>query len=78
MANVMAHDGVLPALLPVCLEMSRTHTDLTANLVAICEMSSCKRRDAVMEAGWATAPGSEEPNRDLAKSCASAVELRGS
>lgn len=78
MASAMAHDNVIAALLPVCLDMSRTDTDRVAKLETIREASTYQRRDAVMKAGWATMPGSESPNRDLAQACMSALELDAS
>ncbi len=75
MANSMAHDNVIAALLPVCLDMSRTDTDRVAKLATIREASSYKQRDAVMDAGWATMPGSEAPDRDLAQACVDVLEL---
>jgi len=78
MASAMAHDNVIAALLPVCVEMSRTDTDRVAKLATIREASTYRRRDAVMAAGWATVPGSEAPNRDLAQACLAALELDAS
>ena len=78
MANSMAHDNVIAALLPVCLDMSQTDTDRVAKLATIREAATYKRRDAVMDAGWATMPGSEVPNRDLAQACTAALELDAS
>ncbi len=75
MANSMAHDNVIAALVPVCIERSEGDADRVAKLATIREASSFKRRDAVMEAGWATVPGSDAPNRDLAQACAAALEL---
>ena len=78
MASAMAHDNVIAALLPVCLDMSRTDTDRAAKLETIRGASTYQRRNAVMEAGWATMPGSESPNRDLAQACVTALELDAS
>jgi hypothetical protein len=75
MANSMAHDNVIAALVPVCLDRSQGDTDRVAKLTTIREASSYKRRDAVMDAGWATVPGSDAPNRDLAEACIAALDL---
>lgn len=75
MASEMAQDEVLAVLVPFCLDMSRTDNERIAKLVTIREASSFKRRDAVMEAGWATMPGSDGPNRDLAQACIEGLEL---
>ena len=78
MASAMAHDNVIAALLPVCVDMSRTDTDRVAKLATIREASTYRLRDAVMAAGWATIPGSETPNRDLAQACVAALEVDAS
>ena len=72
----MAHDDVIAALLPVCLDMSRTDADRVAKMATIREATSYRQRDAVMDAGWAT--GSEAPDRDLAQACIEGLELDAS
>ena len=77
-ATAMAEDEVIAALVPVCLEISRTDPNRVAQIAAIREASSFERRDAVMETGWATMPGSDGPNRDLAQACIEGLELDAS
>lgn len=78
MANEMAQDEVIAALVPVCLDISRTDIERIAKLGTIREASSFKRRDAVMEAGWATMPGTDAPNREIAQACLAALDVDGS
>ena len=78
MASARSHDEVIAALVPVCVDMSRTDTDRIAKLATIREASTYQRRDALMQAGWATVPGSETPNRDLAGACVAALDLNAS
>jgi len=78
MANKLAQDEVIAALVPVCLDMSRADNERIAKLVTIRDASSFKRREAVMEAGWATIPGSDGPNRDLAQACIEGLDLDAS
>ena len=78
MADEMAQEGVIAALVPVCLDMSRTDSERIAKLATIKAATSFKRRDAVMETGWATVPGSEAPNRDLAQACIEGLDLDAS
>lgn len=78
MASEMAQQEVIAALVPLCLEMSRTDNERIAKLATIREASSFKRRDAVMDAGWATMPGSDGPNRDLARACIEGLKLDAS
>ncbi len=75
MASDMAKDNVIAALLPVCVEMAQNDINRTAKLATIQEASTYKRRDAVMAAGWATVPGSDSPNRDLAQACIAGLQL---
>ena len=78
LASAMAHDDVIAALLPVCLDMSRTDADRVAKMATIRAATSYRQRDAVMDAGWATVPGSEAPDRDLAQACMAGLELDAS
>lgn len=78
MANKMAQEQVIAALVPVCLDMSLADNERIAKLATIREASSFKRRDAVMETGWATMPGSDGPNRDLAQACIEGLDLDAS
>ncbi len=75
LAADQAHDDVIAALVPICLQISQDDPDRTAKLATITEAISYQRRDAVMEAGWATIPGSEAPNRDLAQACIEVLDL---
>ena len=75
MANALAHDKVISAMVPLCLDMSTTDPDRRAKLATIKDASSYNRRDAVMAAGWATFPGSKSPNRDLAQACIPGLKL---
>jgi hypothetical protein len=78
MAAATAHVEVIAALVPVCLNNSRVDSDRTMKRATIREASNYKRRDAVIDAGWATVPGSENPNRDLAQACIEGLDLDAS
>lgn len=78
MANKLAKDEVIAALVPVCLDMSRADNERVAKLATIREASAFQRRDAVMETGWATMPGSDGPNRDVAQACIEGLDLDAS
>ncbi len=75
MATVLARNEVISALVPICLQISQDDPERISKLAAITEASTYRRRDAVMEAGWATVPGSEAPNRDLAQACIQGLNL---
>ncbi len=78
MANAMSRDNVIAALVPVCVDMARTDAQRGEKIKTIKEASSFKRKDAVMEAGWAAVPGSQTPNKDLAQACIEGLNLDGS
>lgn len=78
MANKIAKKEVIAALVPVCLDLSRVDNERVAKLATIREASTFKRRDAVMQTGWATMPGSEVPNRDLALACMEDLDFEAS
>lgn len=74
-AMAMSRDDVVAAMVPVCLDMARTDPDRAAKLAAIRAASTYQRRDALMEAGWATVPGAEVPNRQIAQSCLALLDV---
>ncbi len=78
MASEMAQDEVIAALVPFCLDMSRADNERVAKLATIRDATSFNRRTAMMETGWATMPGAEAPNRDLAQACLDGLELDAS
>ena len=75
MAADMAHDEVLAAMVPVCLEMSREDPERTEKMAIILEAVGYNQRQAVMASGWATMPGTEAPDRDLAQECLKGLKL---
>ncbi|WP_299928517.1 hypothetical protein [uncultured Pelagimonas sp.] len=78
MAQDLAAEEVTLAMVPVCLGMSEADPDRTEKLAALRDLSGFSRRNAMMETGWATRPGSEKPDRDLADACLAGLELDGS
>lgn len=78
MAKDMASQEVTLAMVPVCLKMSVADPERTEKLAVLQDLSGFKRRTAMMETGWATRPGSDTPDRDLADACLAGLELDGS
>jgi hypothetical protein len=74
-AMAMSHDEVVAAMVPVCLELSRTDPDRLVKLTGIRDLATYRRRDALMEAGWATVPGSDAPDRDIAGACLASLDV---
>jgi len=69
MASDQARLEVVTALVPICIQQSQQDPQGMETLALLEDASGYKRRDMLMEAGWATMPGSSEPNRDVARAC---------
>lgn len=78
MASSRSRDEVIAALVPVCMDLSRTDTDRVAKLAAIQAATTYQRRDILMQSGWATMPGSLTPNAELATACVAALAPKAS
>lgn len=77
-AMEMSRDDVVASMVPVCLDMARSDPARVQKLEAIRAASTYQRRDALMEAGWATVPGTDAPNRDIAQACLAALDVDAS
>lgn len=69
MAADQARSAVVAALVPICLEQSRQDPQAADTLAKLKDAYFGERRDMVMKAGWATMPGSDDPNRNVATVC---------
>ena len=69
MASDQSQLAVVAALVPICVEQSRQDPRIAATLVELEGASTFQRRDLVMKAGWATMPGTTDPNRLVAAAC---------
>ena len=78
MAQDHASEAVTLAMVPVCLDMSATDPDRVEKLASIQDASGFGRRRAIMDTGWATLPGTDTPNGDLAAACIEGLDLDGS
>jgi hypothetical protein len=69
-----ADAAVTTALVPICLEREKIDVTKATKLGELKAMtSSYEQTEFVMKTGWATFPGKEDPNRDVAAACASAL-----
>jgi len=69
-----ADAAVTATLVPICLAQEKIDAlkgKKLGELKAI--TSSYEQTEFVMKTGWATFPGKEDPNRDVAEVCASAL-----
>ena len=74
MASDMAQKEVVAALAPICVEQSKTDPMVNKTMIEIKEAKSYHRRDMIMDAGWATMPGANEPDRYIAAACLEELE----
>jgi len=72
-AREHAQAAVLDALTPICIANFQQDTDREAKLAALKEASSWSRNDYVVKQGWATMPGSDEPEQGIAAACVSRI-----
>ena len=73
MAEQQKDKAVIAALTPICVAQFKSQTQevRTTQLAALKEESGWKQGDYIEEQGWATMPGSKEPNDEVADACAS-------
>lgn len=78
MANQQEEKAVIAALTPICVAQFRAQAaDMrTTQLAALKGESSWQRGDYVEKQGWATMPGSKEPNGEVADACATELMKR--
>ena len=77
-AMAMSRDDVVTAMVPVCLDMAQTDPNRVAKLAVIRDTQTYQRRDALMKTGWATVPGAEAPDRDIAQACLASLDVDAS
>ncbi len=77
MAQTHAEAEVTLAMVPVCLNASAADPERAAKLLTLKDVSTFNRTKALMATGWATPPGSDTPNRNLAAACAEGLETDG-
>jgi hypothetical protein len=69
-----ADAAVTATLVPICLAQVKADATKGTKLGELKAISSSwEQMEFVMKAGWATFPGKEDPNRDVAEACASAL-----
>ncbi|MCC7271958.1 MAG: hypothetical protein IT561_04765 [Alphaproteobacteria bacterium] len=62
--------ALVNALIPVCVDISRRDPQGAERLAQLKGSSSYGRGDLVIKNGWATVPGTSDPNRRVANACA--------
>jgi hypothetical protein len=70
MAEKMAEEAVIKRLAPICVDQFNQDLGKEQKLTELKEKSNWSRGDYVQEQGWATMPGEENPDRQVATECA--------
>lgn len=73
MASNRASSAVVAALTPICVMQARNDPQSAVTMAKLKETSKYQRGPIVMEVGWATMPGSAEPDRAVANACMTAL-----
>lgn len=68
-ATNRAEQAVTAALLPICLAQVEQDPLASVALSEIKQANTYERRDRLMKTGWATMPGADEPNLNVANAC---------
>ena len=73
-AETLAQERVTSALVatftPICVEKFMMQSDATIKLAEFQKTSAWRQQEFVEKGGWATLPGSKEPNAKVAGACA--------
>jgi alpha/beta superfamily hydrolase len=69
MAADQARLEVVAALVPICIAQSSQDPQVAETLAQLKNAKSYQRSDMLMKAGWATMPGTIDPDRNVAKAC---------
>lgn len=74
-AAARAATQVTAALVPVCVERSRSDPANTVKLEMLRVAPLANRPDLLMQTGWATPPGIKTADRGLARACLEALAV---
>lgn len=74
LAKAQADAAVTTALVPICVAKSKADGAGAKKMGELRALaSSYDQRDFVTKTGWATVPGSDDPNTDVAEACAAVL-----
>jgi dienelactone hydrolase len=76
MASDQVRTQLTAALVPVCVDQSKRDPNFDATVSEMKTVTSYNRTDVVMAAGWATMPGTTEPNREVARHCVDELGIK--
>jgi len=70
LAQERVNTALVAAFTPICVEKFMTQPDATVKLTEFQKTSAWRQQELVEKGGWATLPGSKEPNTKVAGACA--------
>ncbi len=73
MAKKQAKSATVAALAPICAAKFQADTGFDAKLTELNETRAYQRSAFIEKGGWATMPGNEKGDRDVAKACAEMI-----
>ena len=76
MADAQSETAVAAALVPVCIDQSKSDPMSAVKLSALSSAKSFERQDLVMKSGWANPPGADKPDMALARACLTALAIK--
>jgi hypothetical protein len=72
-AELMAEEAVVERLALICVDQFQQDPETEQKLIEFVETSSYKQDDYVRDQGWATMFGDEEPDKNVADTCAKLI-----
>jgi hypothetical protein len=69
-ASTAAHDAVVAALAPICVDRFRGQSDAAARTADLAKTSTWERGAVIEKSGFATMPGAKSADSDVARACA--------
>jgi hypothetical protein len=75
MAATTGEEAVVERLAPICLTQFNSAPEKDGHLKELNEISSWQRSNYVEKQGWATMPGEQDPDRQVARECARLIAL---
>ena len=77
LARETAQDAIVERLAPICVAQFNQDPGKAAKLQELKEASSYQRRTFIQDQGWATIPGEDGPNRQVADECVKLLMVIG-
>ncbi len=75
MATTMAEDAVVKRLAPICVVQFNRDPGKDQKLQELAKTDSWQRSEYVQKQGWATMPGEEKPDSNVASECTRLIML---